>query len=389
MSEATRLAPRASTRGRLLLLGLLLLALGGSAQAATITVNCPASIQAAVNAAMPGDVIQVTGTCTESVFIGDRVHLTIRATTLGSATIVAPTDSDAFDLQGSRDINFENLIVNGGVGSVTGGGIGSFGDSQFSVRNCTIQNHVDVGVFLDLNSRVTIIGSTIQGNGDGVDVTGDSAAIIRNSTIVNNLFEGVFVQDRSSVGFRRQNQIANNGDTGVFVFDLSRVAFGGNATFFTTIANNAFAGILLAAQSVLRSGPSKIRGNGCTTDPRCSGIVAIRNSTVRVSGTEITNNTGPGILVEQGVDLGINSATITNNSGDGVRIQRISIGDFITDPTIPPNTIAGNGGAAISCDDTSLVVGDVSAVPKKDISCKRVEGAHRNGKMKEPKEKDN
>ncbi len=391
MSELLCLGMRAKPCARLLSLGLLVLSLAGSAQATTRTVGCPSggqftSIQAAVNASASGDVIVVTGTCNESVSIGDRAHLIIGASSLGSGTVVALVDNDAFDVSNSRDIRFHNLIINGGVGSSGGGGVVVFDNSQATIRNCTIQNHVDSGVAADSSSQVFIRDSTIQGNGDGVDVTRNSAAIIRNSTIVNNLFEGVFVQDRSSVQFQRQNQIANNGEVGVFALQLSRVAFGGNATFFTTIEHNAFAGILLGTQSVLRAGPSKIRYNGCTTDPLCGGIFVSRNSTVRLDGTQITNNTGPGISVEQSVDLAIFSATITNNSGDGVRIRRISIGDFITDPTIPPITIAGNGGASIFCDTTSLVVGDLTGID--NISCKQVERPKDSERSRRFKEKD-
>jgi parallel beta-helix repeat protein len=388
MSEPIRLAPRCSTRGRFLLLGLLFLALAGSAQAANVTVNCPASIQAAVNAAAPGDVITVIGTCTESVTISDHAHLTIQATTLGSATIIPLPGGDGFDVQRSRDINFTNLIVDGGGSSSAG--IAVFDESQAVVTNCTVQDNSDVGVAVDSNSQVVIKNnSTIQGtvNGDGVDVSGVSSASIQNSTIRNNAGEGVSVLDRSSVGFSGTNDIANNGDTGVFLQDLSRVTFGGNGTtVFTTIEGNAAAGILVAAQALVRiGGGTKIRNNGsaCPTDPTCGGIFAFRNSTVRVTRADISNNLAAGLVAQQGVDVGLSNTTVTNNAGDGVRFQRISIGDFITN-----NTFSGNGGAAIFCDDSSLVTGDVSAVPKKDLSCKQIDranGSVRPGKVKEPK----
>ncbi len=168
---------------------------------------------------------------------------------------------------------------------------------------------------------------------------------------------------------------------GVILFDLSRAALGGG----TTVENNVNAGVVVAAQSLFRAGPSKIKNNGagCLPGNICGGLIAIRNSTVRLNGTEVSGNTGNGIELEQGIDLGINNSTIANNSGIGVNILRISIGDFILG-----NTFSGNGGGAIACDDTSLITGDVSAVAKKDISCKQIDrlnGAARPGKVKEPK----
>jgi hypothetical protein len=83
--------------------------------------------------------------------------------------------------------------------------------------------------------------------------------------------------------------------------------------------------------------------------------------------------------VEQGVDLVLTGAVVSHNTGDGVHVRRISIGDF----TIGGNTVTGNGGASVSCDTTSLLVGDVSAIS--NITCKQIErpnGPPRPGNVK-------
>jgi hypothetical protein len=247
-------------------------------------------------------------------------------------------------------------------------------------------------VAADGNSAVGISNSLIQNNGDGVDVTTNSTGNIADSTIQNNVFEGVFVNDRSSVLFRRQNSIAGNGDTGIFVLDLSRAVFNqrvvGSTVQATTIENNVFAGMVVAAQSLVRmGGQHKVRTNGCNNNPSCSenivgGIFLLRNSTFRGSGgLEISNNIGPGLAAEQGVDVGLNDTKFNNNSGDGLQIRRISIGDLLSG-----NTFSGNGGASVSCDSTSLVVGDLTGIT--NISCKQIErdkGKPRPGKFKESK----
>ena len=96
------------------------------------------------------------------------------------------------------------------------------------------------------------------------------------------------------------------------------------------------------------------------------------NASVRLQWTlwmpgNTSGNRGSGISVHQGVDLVMSNASISNNTGDGVRVRRISIGDF----SFGGNTVTGNGRASVSCDTTSLLVGDLSTFS--NIACKRIE----------------
>jgi len=335
-----------------------------------------------VDAASPGDVIVVTGTCNETVGIGDKRDLTIQASAPGAATIAPPAGTDGVDLARSRGISFVDLIVDGA--NASGAGINVEDDSQASLQNCTIRNNPDAGVSVFSDSVVTIRGTTIQGNGDGVDINSFARAVIRNTQIVNNSFEGVNAFNHALVAFQGTNSVANNGDVGVFVIDLSKAVFQGDGTTFTTVEGNATAGILAGRQTVVVLNPgTRVRSNGsaCPTDPTCGGIFSIRNATVRLLSAEISNNQPSGISVQQGVDLAMGNTTIANNTGDGVRLQRISIGDFTTGG----NTFSANGGASVFCDATSLAVGDLSGVA--NLNCKQIEraaGPPRPGRVKEP-----
>jgi hypothetical protein len=395
MPHSRSVSGRCRLVGGAALAGSLLFALSSPGSATTVSVGCPGgsggtypSIGAALAAlaGTPGPhTINVTGTCNESNFIQDFVSLTIQAPSAGAATIVPLAGNDAFDVNRSRDVRFRFLNINGA--SAASAGITAIDAAEVIVDTCTVSDHVDIGVYVDANSRLTIRSSVIQRNGDGVDVLGNSTAAISNSTIQNNAFEGVFAQDRSGVGFSGNNSISGNGDLGVFLLDLSRATFGGRATptvLATTIENNAFGGMVAGTQSLVRmNGPHKVRGNGagCGTDPTCAGVYLLRNSTFRGSGgLEISNNTGSGMQVEQGVDVGLTDTTFNNNTGDGLQIKRISIGNLISG-----NTFSGNGGASFSCDSTSLVSGDVSGITHS--SCKQIErvtGPPRPGRFKEP-----
>jgi hypothetical protein len=106
---------------------------------------------------------------------------------------------------------------------------------------------------------------------------------------------------------------------------------------------------------------------------------------VRLFAGNITGNHGSGISVQQGVDLVLNNTTVSNNTGDGVRIQRISIGDFSTG-----NSITGNGGASVFCDERSLAIGDLSGLSKVRCDHDDPPGESRHGadyKEKEGKER--
>jgi hypothetical protein len=102
---------------------------------------------------------------------------------------------------------------------------------------------------------------------------------------------------------------------------------------------------------------------------------------VRLFAGNITGNQGSGISVEQGVDLVLINASVSQNTGDGINVRRISIGDFTTGG----NTVTGNGGASVSCDTTSLLVGDLSTFS--NVACKQIERPHgppRPGNIKHP-----
>ena len=74
---------------------------------------------------------------------------------------------------------------------------------------------------------------------------------------------------------------------------------------------------------------------------------------------------------------------MTNNTEGGVRVARSSVGGFN-----PGGTYSGNGGAQISCDDTSLIFGPgLAGLPNKAVACKNIE--HEKGPPRPSVPKDN
>jgi hypothetical protein len=382
---------------------LMLFLLPASSHAADVTVGCFGgsggaypSINAALAAIGPvgPSTITVTGTCNESVGLFKARSITIVAPVAGGAgsggaTIVGLQDNDTFDIGlFSQNIALQNLEIRGNPASSIGLGVSIFNNSQANIILCNIHDNPDGGVSADSSSQVALDSSILQNssNGDGLDVTNDSTADMVSTTIQNNGGFGITVFNRSGIVIRRQNLIQNNaGGVGISAVDSSKVQMQtADPALFTTIQGHALNGIQIGDQVMLRmgGGPHAIQGNGsaCPTDPTCGGISALRNSTMRLTSGNISGNQGSGISAEQLVDFGLNNTTISNNTGDGVHIRRISIGQFVT-----ANTITGNGGASVSCDTTSLVVGDLSTFSK--IACSQIErtlGPPRPGNPKQP-----
>jgi parallel beta helix pectate lyase-like protein len=338
--------------------------------------------------------ITVTGTCQENVSLNNARSITIVAGPSG-ATIVGPLDTDAFDISLSQDINLVNLEISGTFSTTgNGGGTGVFitEASDVHIAGCNIHDNQSGGVGAETDSILFLRNTTIQNNtpGDGLDLFDNSTADVARTTIQNNGDSaaggvGVFLTGMSTVVFRQTNLIQNNADFGIQAVNVSHVRFQSAFTgLFTTVQGHNVNGILVRKQSHLQIGgasPQVIQGNGaaCPLDPTCGGILVDVNSTVHVDNGTISGNHGSGISAEQGANVRLSGATVSNNSGDGVHLKWISIGDFISG-----NTITGNGGASVFCDERSLALGDLSAFSK--VRCGEIEpenGHHHSDKDKE------
>ncbi len=222
--------------------------------ASTKTVNCPGeSLQAAVDAANQGDIINVTGTCSENVTIGNRkVNLTLDGQNV--ATINGPNAGNA------------TVIVRG--------------------TNIVIRNF------------------EITGGRSGVFLTRGAVAVIDHNNIHNTTRYGIFIE-LSSFGVIKNNNIHNNPIDGIFVSDNSTALIGADSITDTspspnTIQNNGNRGITITRTSNARIVSNIISGN--TTD----GIVVGRVSQADIASNTINSNGGNGINVSQnsGIELG-------------------------------------------------------------------------------------
>jgi hypothetical protein len=387
------------------------------------------SISAALAAMDPNDAntITVTGTCSDNIFVANFERLLIQSAPGQTATIAAANPSGiVLHTFQSTGVVLSGLVFQGGATGVLlnqGSNVTMFG--------CTMQQNSGDGLHIQMNSILVMVNSTIQDNqgsglsaaggsevtfdanppqririlrngNDGIDLDGSNlqvnsgvldlennagAAIFQSGGRMRifdggveggNLFqgngEGIDVFWGGSAQFFGRNVIRNNGDVGVQVLGSS-VAFNGNGTLpdgsvrATVIQGHATVGVnVVRLGQLTMAGPHQIQNNGtATADPTLRGGIRVSRASLTLqNGVQITGNVGPGIRADFSTGALVSNITVSNNSEEGVRVGRQSTSEFI-----PPFTIAGNAGASVSCDTTSLVFGDLTGVT--NLDCSRIE----------------
>jgi DUF971 family protein len=356
----------------------------GAAQAATVSVNCAPfgsdNLQTKINAASPGDVLSIKGTCTgnftisknltlqgspsatlngggggQTVMIpsGKTVALTNLTVTGGHAMGMGATGSGGgiFSLQAT--LTLTNCLVTGNTADGAGGGIvsGTMGMTQagsLTLHSTSVTNNVAVnggaGGILNHNGTAVIVDSQISGNtapggggianGNGNGGGGGGTMTITDSTISSN--------------------VANGGPTG----GAGGIANGGSLT--------------LSGSLVSRN--QAVGGTG-------GGI--FNHGTATITGSQISSNYAPddslgdqgagggianlGFSVAGSGDLTISNSLITmNQAGAGGGIATGDAGGdastTVTGTTISlnsvkgPQSIGGGIGQIASTDTASLTV---------------------------------
>lgn len=277
-----------------------------AASAADLMVDCNAgeSIQAKLTQAKPGDVIQVKGTCNESVRIASEM---VRITLAGQAGAIinAPQGLDGVFIRG-RDI--------------------------------------------------TVRGFTITGGRDGIHLSGQAAgasAVIEKNTIRQTGRRGIHL-DQTSIARIGDNVIENVPSDGIDINESSnaRIGYLISDPLPNTIRNVGGHAIVINAGSTAR-----ILGNVLTSN-KGSGIVISRNSQADIWANTISDNGNDAIHVTWGSGVVITSATMPKrdqenetvsaqpNGGFGVNC---SVGSYVNGPIAKLNGRRGGKNIDTSC----------------------------------------
>jgi hypothetical protein len=291
-------------------------------------------------------------------------------------------------LQGIRSIGSllqmkNTTVANNGNGFT---GVEVDGGHAVFLENTTVENSNGSGIQVS-GGRITVPGNSslmVRGNtGLGMLlISGASASFGGTLTVQNNAGTGIALDAGASANFTGMVTVQNNGNVGIGVGGASSATFTG--TFLpdgtpraTLIEGHQIVGLgVFRSSSASLSGPHRIRNNGLPGPPppfEQSGIRVINGGSLQLSnGVAITNNTGPGILADLHASIllitpAAPSVMITGNTAEGIRLTLQSAARFV----VPP-TITGNGSAAVGCDSSSLVGGDLTGVHP--VDCKVEKG---------------
>ena len=210
-------------RVTMLVVSIAMLAVSGPARA-QVDCDAGATIAEAVASAKPGDTIQVSGTCDESVTI--------------------TTDRLTLDGQGMA-------VINGGGGgepSVISQGIISIHGAQgVVVTGFTVQNGPVDGISVKKGAAATIQNTTVQDNADdGIEVTEGSTAELIDCSVLRSGDFGIDVIRHAHVILRGTNSSNENAAQGMLVIDASAVTVA-DGTFQTNM--NGSDGVLVGSAS--------------------------------------------------------------------------------------------------------------------------------------------
>jgi len=285
-----------------------------AAGAAAINIACPGqTLQSGIDIGTPGDIINVTGTCSENVLIrNEKQRITIDGG--GSAAVVAPNSAlPAFNVRG-KGILIQGLTISGGNTAV----------------------HVNRG------SNAFINNNQIPSTGThGVIVDQFSFAVITNNVIGPPSPPG----SPTIPGF------------GILISDSSsaRIGFNGETdpAAPNTIQFNGAGGIAVALSSTARIAHNLIfanQGNGVSVVFGSSALVGARSFfDGAASANTIQNNTENGAGIESAASATIVGNIIKGNIGHGVEVLTNA------GATVASNEINSNGGAGVQVGDQATV----------------------------------
>ncbi len=340
-------------------------------------------IQTAVNAASPGDTINVAaGTYTEQVVI--TKNLTLAGAGSGTTIIQAPDPLvlDVYDrynivlFNGSITVEFSGFTVQGPRANLNfgiaarGGATANIHDNVIKdIRNslslgaqrvkalivdgastATITNNTIIGYQKEaINvwaSSATITGNTITGDGpiativqNGIVIASGSTATITNNTVTGNAYDGPtwtavgILALSAGSGVIIQGNTVNRNSANIASLDSNAIQITDNQVADSSpVDQNAVGGITVQAEG-----------------PALTGVT--------ISGNTVQNNLSGGVSLGPGIDLyNINGATVSGNTVNGAYYGGVLLG-ATGNIAFTSNHFTGNGLASADPNAAAIAFG--------------------------------
>jgi hypothetical protein len=282
-------------------------AVGQSAEAANLTVNCNkketirGSLTLLTVAHTQGpNTVTVVGSCTENILIQSVDQLTLIAKNGASITDGSNGTLAVVDIEGSHSVTLQGFTINGGSPGVSCGT-----SSVCYLNNNTVQDSAGMGVSVLASSHAFLESNVIQNNASSGSTASSGAQMFSSNDIFqSNGAEGVSI--RPGAYFEASNSSFLNNGVGI------------RAGIATLLLN-----------SVTITGSV---GNGVTLLGSAAATFA--------GSTIITGNGGIGVYLEDGAFAGFISANITGN---------LSGTDIVCAPQFPITHFVERTGGITNC----------------------------------------
>jgi len=347
---------------RLAAIATVVLVLGGALAGAakTLTVAQDGSgnyrtVQAAINAASPGDTVYVkAGTYRERITF--KSGITLQGAGRGSTVLTHPGGSPVIAVQNVTSgkitgftvryggtgkntavlVDGSKLIVEGCIiiGASYSGIQVRYAGCDVLILNCILRGNAQAGAFFLDGAQGTVRQTEIYDNGyHGVAARGNGTApVIEENVIRDNGYSGIYF-DRGAQGTVRENEIYGNGSQGIRARDGGTDPLIENNVIRNNVENGVF--FLERAQGTLRQ--NEIYGNGYRGVEIGSGADPI------VADNSILDNKGYGIWVHDGGKGVIRNNTVIGNGSREIEIEpgcTVVLEGNITFVRVPPAVVS-------------------------------------------------
>jgi nitrous oxidase accessory protein NosD len=298
------------------------------------------TIQAAVNAAAPGDTIKVcAGTYTEQVMIpASKNGLALRSHTPLAAVIKAPAvminEKAIVLVRGAQNVSIDAFTI-------TGPGGGGCDSIRYGVR-------IDGGGSAELShNHITEIHDTpFSGcqNGNAIQVGRRSEGQTGTATITKNKIDryqksGIVVDNTGSSAEILDNEITGVGPTAIIAQNGIQISRGATANVqHNEVSQNQYAPMTVASAGILAfetNGGVNIEHNILSHNDE--SVYSDTNSGLVVRHNKISNNTfdGIGLIATTGATVSHNFSD--GNGFDGIYVASNSSDNFITNNQMDDN----------------------------------------------------